>query len=547
MKTKFAVSFFLLLAAAWSQSFQASITGAVKDTSGAVVPAAELTATNIATGLSFSTTSNETGIYRFANLPPAQYRIACTVAGFKRFEEGPVTLQVNQVLEINPQLQPGEMTERVTVTAAPAALETASATVGQIVTTRNIENLPLNVRDALALVGLTPGVTFGGNFGNGGGTDVGRGFYKSDFNVGGGRSGYQEVLIDGAPDTTGDRGLSVVEPPVDSVQEFKVQANSYDAQFGRTSGGIVNVITKGGTNELHGVAYDFERHSVLDANNFFNNRAGIKLPSFQRHQFGGNVGGPILANKLFFFGDYEGLRQGYPQTKVSTVPTALQRAGDFSQTVTSNRQLIQIYDPLSNVTQPNGTIQRTAFTGNRIPTSRINPVAAATLALYPLPNTTGTNITNQNNYTYSADSVTNSDKYDLRADANFTDNTRMFARFSRQQDTRLQPGVMPQPIGGGRAVTDYFTQAVADVTHVFSPTLIADAQFSFSRALGIQYGLSRGFNNSSLGFPSAYANLIADQFPIFNINDITGTSNGSDAIVSAQPRNIFSTLGSVSY
>ncbi len=224
---------------------------------------------------------------------------------------------------MNPEMQPGQTTEQVTVSAAPPPLDTASATVGQVVTTRSIENLPLNVRDPLALVGLTPGVTFGGNFGNGGGTDVGRGFYKSDFNIGGGRSGFQEVLIDGAPDTTGDRGLSVVQPPVDSVQEFKVQANSYDAQFGRTSGGVVNLVTKAGTNDLHGVAYGFERHSIFDANNFFNNRSGVALPSFKRHQFGGNLGGPVIKNKWFFFGDYEGLRQGYPQTRISTVPTAL--------------------------------------------------------------------------------------------------------------------------------------------------------------------------------------------------------------------------------
>ena len=170
--------------------------------------------------------------------------------------------------------------------------------------------------------------------------------------MGGGRSGFQEVLIDGAPDTTGDRGLSVVQPPVDSVQEFKVQANSYDAQFGRTSGGVVNLVTKAGTNNLHGVAYGFERHSIFDANNFFNNRSGVALPSFKRHQFGGNLGGPVIKNKWFFFGDYEGLRQGYPQTRISTVPTALQRTGNFSQTLASNGQLIQIYDPLSTVLWP---------------------------------------------------------------------------------------------------------------------------------------------------------------------------------------------------
>ena len=190
------------------------------------------------------------------------------------------------------------MSEQITITAAPPPLETETATLGQVVTTRSIENLPLNIRDPLALVALTPGVILGSNFGNGGGNDVGRNFFKSDFNVGGGRSGSQEILIDGAPDTTPDINRGVINPPVDSVQEFKVQAQSFDAQFGRTSGGIVNVITKSGANDYHGVVYDFERHSVLDANNWFNNRSGRPLPSFQRHQFGGNVGGPILKQQV---------------------------------------------------------------------------------------------------------------------------------------------------------------------------------------------------------------------------------------------------------
>ena len=214
-----------------------------------------------------------------------------------------------------------------------------------MVTTRSILALPLNIRDPFALVGLTPGVTFGANFGNGGGKDVGRNFFKSDFNVGGGRSGSQEILLDGAPNTTPDINRGIINPPVDSVQEFKVQANSYDAEFGRTSGGVVNMVTKSGSNDYHGVAYDFERHSNLDANDFFNNRAGRPLTSFQRHQFGGDVGGPILKNKWFLFGDYEGLRQGYPNSVISTVPTPLQRQGNFSQTFAAQWRLITVYDP----------------------------------------------------------------------------------------------------------------------------------------------------------------------------------------------------------
>ncbi len=529
------------------QTFEAQITGIVKDQSGSVVPAANLTATNIAIGVASTTTSNDAGVYRFDGLKPGQYRVVCQVSGFKQFEEGPITLQVNQVYSLNVLLQPGTPTERVTVSAAPAALETESATLSQVVTTRSIQNLPLNIRDPFALVALTPGVQLGSNFGAGGGKDVGRNYFKSDFYVGGSRSGSQEILIDGAPDTTADANKGVIDPPIDTVQEFAVQASSYDAQFGRTSGAVMNVVTKSGTNDIHGVAYDFERHSVLDANNFFNNRSGIANPSFQRHQFGGDAGLPLIKNKWFAFGDYEGLRQGYPITSVDTVPTALQRQGDFSQTFTSAGALIRIYDPSSLVTLSDGSRRRSAFPGNVIPTTALNPVAQATVSLYPLPNTVGAAGTNQSNYIYSANSITNGNKYDLRTDANISDSTRMFVRFSRQKDLRSVPGNMPLPIGGGRNTRDVYTQAVADLTHVFSPTTVADINFSFTRALATQYGASQGFSLASIHLPASYVAQTAAQFPIFNISDVTGTSNTSDTVVQYQPRNTFATLGSVSH
>ena len=282
------------------QTFQAQITGEVRDATGAVVPNVKLTATNIATNVSFATQSNEEGIYRFLALPPAQYNITASLTGFKTYEQGPITLQVNDNVTLNVSLQLGDAAERVVVTAAAEALQTSNASVGQVVNTRTIEGLPLNVRDPLALIGLTPGVTFGANFGNGGGQELGRNFFKSDFNVGGGRSGSQELLLDGAANSTPDINRGIINPPVDSVQEFKVQANSYDAEFGRTSGGVINVITKSGTNDFHGLAYDFERHSYIEANNWFNNASGIPNPSFKRHQFGGTSAARSLRTRHSF-------------------------------------------------------------------------------------------------------------------------------------------------------------------------------------------------------------------------------------------------------
>lgn len=313
-----------------AQTFQAEVTGAVRDASGAVVPRAPVIAYNTATGTAYRGESNADGQYRLPALPPGGYRLTCAFAGFKSFEQTNIILQVDQHLEFDIRLETGDVREQVTVTSAPDALETTTATVGQVVTTHSIENLPLDVRDGFALVGLTPGVVFGSNFGNSSTTpDVGRNAFKTDMNIGGGRSGSQEFLVDGAPNTNGT-GQGVMNPPVDSMQEFKVQVNAYDAQAGRTSGGIVNMVTKSGTNEYHGIVYDYERHSVFDANNFFANRGNLPLASFQRHQYGANAGGPIRKNKLFVFADYEGLRQGYPVTTVSTLPTPLQRQGNFA-------------------------------------------------------------------------------------------------------------------------------------------------------------------------------------------------------------------------
>ena len=534
-----------LTAPSFWQTFQGQITGTIRDATGALVPNARLTATNVGTNVTFTTQSNEEGIYRLLALPPAQYRIAAAMTGFKTFEQGPIILQVNDNLTLDVTLEVGDAAERVVVSAAAEALQTQTASVGQVVNTRTIEGLPLNVRDPLALIGLTPGVTFGANFGNGGGQELGRNFFKSDFNVGGGRSGSQELLLDGAANTTPDVNRGVINPPVDSVQEFKVQANSYDAEFGRTTGGVINVITKSGANEFHGLVYDFERHSYIEANNWFNNASRIPNPSFKRHQFGANFGGPIVKNRTFFFADYEGLRQGFPQTFTTTVPTLLQRRGDFSQTLAAGNQPITIYDPLTVETLANGQRQRAAFPGNLIPGNRIDAVARRLADLYPEPNQPG-NALGQNNYVRSAGSTINTDKWDARVDHTFGENTRIFGRYSEQKDVRVVPGPLPAPVGGGRNTTDTYHQAMADLTHVFSPTWLLSAQFSFSRALATQFGLSRGFDFASLGFPANINAIAVDQVPSATITDIPANlSNAADSFTQYQPRNVWAMRGGI--
>ena len=535
-----------------AQTFQARVTGAVTDTSGAVVPGAKVVAKDLATGATATSVSNDTGNYNLPYLRPAVYRVTCEVPGFKRFEQGPVTLQVNQVLEINIALQPGKVTEQVNVTASAAPLATETGSLSQVVTTRSIQSLPLNVRDPFGLIALTPGAVMGSNFGIGGGSgDVGRSWWNGDFYVGGGRSGSQELLVDGAPVTSGDGNKALVNPPLDSVQEFSVQANNFSAQFGRSSGAVLNMIFKSGTNDVHGVVYDFDRHSITDANNFFNNAHGVPMPSWQRHQFGGNLGGPLKKGKWFLFGDYEGMRQATPMTVIDTVPTAAQRQGDFSKTFTSSGALITIYDPSTLVTLPGGGYQRTAFSNNIIPTASLNPVAVAAANYYPTPNLSGNAVTGANNFIYSAYQGITTNKYDFRSDVNFSVATRMFARFSQDKETRPTPGYMPLPLGGGRFTKDHFTLAILDFTHVFSPTTVADVNISGARGLANQVGTSLGFDLSSLKLPSSFIAKASPQFPYFNIADVspTGydTSNSASNVVQNQPRNVFAVLASVSH
>jgi len=553
MKSRFAVLALLLAAATLNsleaQTFQAQVTGTVVDSSGAAVPGAVVTARDLATGDVSTTKSNGSGDFVLPYLKPGMYQVACQLTGFKRFEQGPITLQVNQVLQVNVTLQPGDVTQNVEVTANGAPLQTESASLSAVVTTRSIEGLPLNVRDAFGLIALTPGAVMGSNFGVGGGTsDFGRVWYNSDYYVGGGSSGSQDVMLDGAPIVVGDFNKAVMNPPLDSVQEFSVQATNYSAQFGRSSGAEVSMVTKSGANDFHGALYDFERHSITDANYFFNNKNDIGLPSWARHQFGVNTGGPIKKNKLFFFADYEGLRQAVPETEISTLPTALQQTGNFSNTHAANGSLITIYDPTSTALQSNGTYLRTAFPGNIIPTSEINPVSAKAASFYPATNLAGNPVTGVNNYVYTPEQRVSIDKYDIRGDLNLTDKTKIFNRFSQERDQRFTPGAMPGDIGGGGSVWDTFTNDVFDISHVFSPTTVADINLSGLRAKAVQEGLSYGFNVASLGLPASYTNVSLPYFPAYGMSDVLGTDQAAPGnTLQTQPRNVFAIEGAVSH
>jgi outer membrane receptor protein involved in Fe transport len=531
---------FVPFAAAPVLAQTAQVSGHITDGSGGAVPGAVVTITNLATGVLRTSVANEEGYYAVPLLPPGQYRVEVQMDGFAPVTRDALALVAEQTARLDFTLKVGDRTEQVTV-AARSVLETDHAGVGTTVTDRSIRELPLNVRDPIGLVSLTPGVVTVGSFGNGGGRDVGRNFFKADFRVGGGRNRGQDVLLDGVSDSTGDRSFLAYIPPVDATQEFKVDVNGFSAEFGRTTGGILSVVTRAGTNSLSGTAYEFHRNSAFDSVDYFTRQRHLTRPDFTRNQVGSVGGGPLARDRTFFFAAYEGLRQDIPLTLISTVPTLAQRRGDFSQTFDAQGRLVVIYDPLTRVRQQNGQVVRQPFPDNRIPDSRIDIVARNVLQNYPEPNQPGDPVTGANNYATTSNQSTKSNNYSIRVDHNLTSNHRIFARYSFQRSDQQTAARWPGPSSSDtRKVIDRYYHIVAGDTLILSPTLTVDVKAGFARAHANQ--VSPDFDLSSLGFPSSFADVAPDRFPIFNISDITGIGNG---FLNNQPRNTYTLVGQV--
>jgi len=424
---------------------------------------------------------------------------------------------------MNIKLEVGDIAEQVTVVGEAPLLESESSSFGQVVNEEAISEMPLGVRNPINLVVMTPGVVTGSNFGLDGlvgNVEQGRDQWGGDFQMGGGKTLTNEVLLDGSPNTSVDRGYMAYSPPVDSTQEFKVEANSFSAEFDRTTGGVVNIGTKGGTNKLRGTVYNYHRNSGLDANNFFFNRSGLeKPPSWQRNQFGANLSGPVIRNKTFFFGNYEGLRQAVPFTRISTVPAAEQRAGNFSQTFALDERQIVIYDPLTLQRSATGVLSRFPFPGNAIPTGRIDRVGRNIINFYPEPNQPGNAITRASNYIANNNAKSDAENVGGRVDHNIGQLNRIFGRFSWKRDTReaAQPWDLPSANDG--APTDRAANLTVSDFHTFSPTLTAEVRFSLARHHTQEISPSFGFDVGQLGFPAYYKEANKPFYPSIGVAD----------------------------
>jgi hypothetical protein len=529
MPRKLLCAFLLVGAVVFAQSITSSLIGTVHDNTGAVVPNATVTAVELATNARSETHTDASGNYVLLQLKPGSYTVEISAPGFKKYVRSGVVLELQQQARLDASLEVGQLSEAVTVTADASTLETTVSTVGDVVNNRAILNLPLNTRNIYSLIYLTPGVAGG----------IGNDYNSLSYSVNGARGSSMETMVDGAtggfPTVNGYFGIGVF-PSVDAIGEFKMMDSNYSAEFGRSLGNVVNVIYKSGTNSFHGSAYEFLRNSALDANTFFSNARGVALPSFRRHQFGGVINGPIIKDKTFFLFSLEDLRQNAFQSVTTTVPTLLQRQGDFSQTFAANGQQIRIFDPFTTRPNPSGGYIRDAFAGNVIPLDRINPVSANLVKYFPLPNTAGNPVTNANNYYNTGGHINDINSWDVRIDHNLTSTQRIFGRYSDRFSNDVPASLFPKDIGVAEGVINqknYMRNAVIDYTNTLSPTTILSARLGFARALYLYINGGLGFNVSSLGLPKELDT--AGYLPMFPMVSTGATSRLAIRTIAATP------------
>ncbi len=508
----------LSLTTALAQFETATLTGTITDAGGAVVPNTSVKAINEATNVEATAIANGEGRYLFPNLRPGVYRVVATAQGFKQSVSSGVVLQVNQAARLDIQLTVGAVTERVDVTAEAPVLETESASRGAVIDQTKMVELPLNGRDYNQLALLSPGVMAPTPRL----TSIG---FKGVFNVNGNRAFQNAFQLDGVDNTSYSnsfRGLNaqIVQPSVEALSEFKIQTNAYSAEFGRSAGALVNAVVRSGTNSLHGTIYEFLRNSELDASNFFANKARLKKPFRQRNQFGAAVGGPIIKNKTFIFGDYEGLRDAAGTVRFSSVPQPIWRQGMFAT-------------PIWNPYNPSDTGQDFLIPatsacndgkGNcwRIPANLIDPVGQKVINVSPDPNTASP--TFDNNFVAVPIDRNRTNQFDLRADHIVSQKVNLFGRYSFTKTNFFRPA--PRPGLSEASFNDTFGTAdlksqalAAGMVWVISPRLVSEARYGY--ALGDYFQLPPNFGSGCPGELIGLKNAPTDAsicggLPVFN-------------------------------
>lgn len=507
----------------WAQS--ARITGIVTDTSEAVMGGVEITVTNVATGSSRRATTNEQGNYSVPFLQPGQYRISALAPGFKPLSRDGINLVVDQVARIDIRMEVGQVTEAIEVVGDPVMVDSSNATLGVVVENRRVVDLPLNGRNALALVMLTPAVISQAGPTNSGFAN--RGTALSNVSINGGPPVFNNYVLDGGNNNQAQQSDINVQPAVDAVEEFKVQHNTMSAEYGFTAGGVVNIVTKSGTNEFHGTLYHFLRNDKLDARNTF---ATVRAP-FRYNQYGGSLGGPVEIPKLysgrnrtFFFTNPEEWRYRRYANPIIRVPTAQERAGDFSELRTTAGALIPVFDPASTRANPAGSgFVRDPFVGNRIPDSRIDRVSRNVLDFYPLPNRTPTDpFTNANNYLSNIDENQSMRQWTTKIDHRISDRNSMFGRYTyyrHRTDGGVGGSPYPDPLVRQRIDSFETHNFILNDTHTINASTINEFRAGIARSRFPFRSASFGQNMpQKLGLPDS---VPPDSFPNIS-NGMTG-------------------------
>jgi len=507
MRSRAATVLWLLILAlpAMAQRTTGSVVGIITDTSGAIVPNAEITVTNVDTGITRTAASESTGNYRVPSLPPGRYRVTAEIAGFRKAVRDGITLEVDQDVRIDFSLQVGDVRQEVTISEAAPLVNTETGALGQVISNRQVLELPLNGRNLFQLPRLAPGVA---------GNEV-------RMNVNGSRPFQQEVLLDGGSEILPNLGnFNEGTPILDSVQEFKMQTNAYAAEFG-SGAGVINVTTRSGTNEFHGSAYEFFRNDKLNANSFFNNRRGRGKGVVRRNTFGATLGGPVIRDRTHFFFLYEGETDRSPGSSLTDLPTGAMKKGDFSAP-----GLPLLYDPTTSRFDPAlNRYVRTVFPGNLVPSARIDPVARKAVEFFPEPNFGAPGAFAQNVLVIESSRV-NSTRLNPRIDHKFSDSHFLFGRLKYQQDNRYTTHRWP---GNNPADPSYQWQdnrtrhfTLSD-TYLFTPRLVNDFRFTLWRGF---YPMSNNGMFKDYAGQLGLRNSTTTAFPIFSMGGIASYQLG---------------------
>jgi hypothetical protein len=525
-----------------AQEYRATVLGSVTDPTGAAVPKASVVIANNESGVSWRTETNSEGAFQVPYLLPGVYTLEVAHPGFKTHRRGPIELRVDDRARIDVALEIGRTSEQVTVTAEAPLLEETTSSRGQIVTGEEITGLPLDGHNPFSLMNLAAGVNYTGSllysrpFDNGA---------IADFSINGGQTGINEYQIDGVSNNanTGRSNLAYV-PPAEATQEFKVQTNIYDAQVGRTGGGVVNVSIKPGTNRYHGALYEYLRRTALDANQFASNAAGQPRTKRTIDQYGGEIDGPVNIpglyrgkDRTFFMFSMERYNEATPQPSLGSVPTPEQRAGDFSQTFTASGRLYAIHDVLTQYTNPdfnpsraysmtNLRYMRLPFPGNQVPKDRMEPITLRVLKDIPLPNQPGHPVTKLNNW-FGANVTEDTDfrNFIARVDHVLNQSWKMYGRWNHN----LRDGGRIDYWGWGTPATRKIHAGrrndggVLDFVGTLTPRAVFTARIGFNRFK--QSSQYQPIDIGSLGFPKAFVGQlqIPDAYPQFTFENYMQT------------------------